>query len=394
MNKTIIESSIKDFKESLKSFKGKKESFAKLFCKDSFLVLKNDSCMVSVPCTIHEPFRESYKIDTSILYAWLDTFESNETLHLKIDDMLRFIVYRNDRQVSLSLNKNLTVLDNPEESLPPLYHLYQVSIDSNKLTESFKKALLCVSTSKKDFRDYLKHVAINLQASQITICATDGVRVHTRILPIASSYFHQNFHDYLLFDVEETKKLISFLNKIKTKNTLIPLNFMSNNTLVIHENNLVFTCTYLSPKEVVYNFTFLSSYIQKKLQSTLASSNINFKNTHDVQAFLTEIKLLSKISSYVTCKLQNNLLSLESTNPITNETSSILLDTPFVANNIDESKKYLLKFDASLLKKLTSNKTKQLSLFLCDDCRYNNSCVLIDSDTVLSPIRLTTEDFV
>lgn len=392
MNKTLsIELPVKDLKASLESFKSKKESVAQLLCKDSFLVLRNESCMVSVPCTIHESFCESYSIDSSMLYGWLDTFESNETLHLKIDDMLRFIVYRNDRQVSLSLNKNMTVLDNQEESLPPLY---QVSIDSNKLTESFKKALLCVSTSKKDFRDYLKHVAIKLQDSQITICATDGVRVFTRILPIASNYFHQNFHDYLLFDVEETKKLISFLNKIKTKNTIIPLNFMSNNTLIIRENNLVFTCTYLSPKEVVYNFTFLSSYIQKKLQSTLASSNINFKNTHDVQAFLTESKLLSKISSYVTCKLQNNLLSLESTNPITNETISILLDTPFVANNIDESKKYLLKFDASLLKKLTSNKTKQLSLFLCDDCRYNNSCLLIDSDTVLSPIRLTTEDFV
>ena len=89
MNKTLsIELPVKDLKASLESFKNKKESVAQLLCKDSFLVLKNDSCMVSVPCTIHESFCESYSIDSSMLYGWLDTFESNETLFMPIFSFL------------------------------------------------------------------------------------------------------------------------------------------------------------------------------------------------------------------------------------------------------------------------------------------------------------------
>lgn len=398
MNKTIIESSIKDFKDSLKSFKGKKESFAKLFCKDSFLFLKNESYVVSVPCTIHEPFLESYKIDTSILYAWLDTFSPTEIVFLEIDDMLRFVVLKNNRPVALSLFKHQEEIANQEEEsipAPTPTILYEASIDSLKLLESLKKALLCVSTDKREYNKSLKNVAVKLQDSKITICATDSFCVFTRILPIDSkASIASEMQDCLLFSIEESKKLLDFLNKNKNKNTQINLVFLNNNSLVIHLNSLIFICNYVSSKELFYNFDMFSSCIKEKIQKVLTNPNLSFTETPSVQEFLKEIKTVSKNNNCIKLVLKNNLLKLESTNFKTGEKVSVILDIPFVANNIDDSKKYLLKFDASFLKKLTSSKTKQLVLFLCDDVRYNQSCILSDSDTVVSPMRLTLEDFV
>lgn len=393
-DKTIIELPVKEFKKSLKSFKNKKESNAKLFCKDSFLFLKNESYVVPVLCTIYEPFLESYKIDTSILYAWLDTFSPTEIVFLEIDDMLRFVVLKNNRPVALSFCKNLEINTNQEkESTPAHTPLYEASIDSTKLLESLKKSLLCVSTDKREYNKSLKNVAVKLQDSKITICATDSFCVFTRILPtlpVKSNYSYTQ--DCFLFSIEESKKLLDFLNK--NKNTQINLVFMNNNTLVIHLNSLIFTCNYVSSKELFYNFDMFSSCIKEKIQKVLTNPNLSFTETPSVQEFLKEVSAVSKNNNCIKLVLKNNLLNLESTNFKTGEKVSVILDIPFVANNIDDSKKYLLKFDASFLKKLTSSKTKQLVLFLCDDVRYNQSCILSDSDTVLSPMRLKTEDFV